>query len=235
MLLKSKGQSWSYSSGGVEGHVVPGRLREADVWGLTACQRGWINSSQVPARNFISKPKRRWTASWEMLSEADLRPPHICAHTCKYTNIPTQNKSNIDDTKNEAIRNSSLRNKTRLAVNGQYRGWVAKRKGFTIALSTVLFIKCSRNWWTTKRPHCSNDLLWFYSQQPQEVRACIPIHPPWKARLITQTPFQDWEAADILLGIAHLSRSLRSVSEDHHWLGRCSQQQSKQSVEATNR
>lgn len=146
MLLKSKGWSWSYSSGGVVGHVVPRRLREADLRGLTACWLGWINSSQVPVRNFISKPKRRWTASWEMLSEAGLWPPHICAHTCKYTNIRMQNKNNIDVTKNEAIRNSSPQNKTRLAENGQYRGWVAKRKGFMITLSTVLFIKCSRNW-----------------------------------------------------------------------------------------
>ena len=41
--------------------------------------------------------------------------------------------------------------------------------------------------------------------------------------------------ADILLGIAHQSHSLRSVSEDPHWLVRCFQQQSKLSVEATTK
>ena len=42
-------------------------------------------------------------------------------------------------------------------------------------------------------------------------------------------------AANILLGIAHQSHSLRSVSEDPHWPVQCFQQQSKPSVGAMNK
>lgn len=72
-----------------------------------------------------------------MISEADLWALHTCAHTCKHTNTPTQNKNNTNDRKNEALRNHSPQTKTGLAENWKHGGWVANRKGFTIALSTL--------------------------------------------------------------------------------------------------
>lgn len=59
--------------------------------------------------------------------------------------------THTDNRKRESTESYSPQNKTRLAENDEYGGWVANTKGFTITVSTFTFIKCPRNWWTSRK------------------------------------------------------------------------------------